>query len=1405
MIKTNDLPSKDIHIFSSNNISDAVTPGQLQNFESICPNNQIKLTPHSKITQEDSNLDKANKNCKNVQSINFNDKNDLRENENKNEEREKNNDENDENNNENPPSHLHLLNELLPGQLLAERNGQNNMGRNADNNENLVKSDEERITCGFNIDIGEIEKIVSFYKERDSNYLDVKYFINQKGDSKLLSALKCDTEFGLTNSKIDLELREKYFGSNKIFRQPIAHFCVYVWEALEDLMVRILIVAAIIQMILGFSLSENKTDWIDGLSIIFAVLIVVLVGSVTNYKKEMKFYELNEIKEEGTKHMIIRNGETIEINNDNLLVGDLVIINYGEIMPADMLIIEGNSIKMDESALTGESEAMKKESVEQCMKLLEEGNVKSLPSPIILSGTNCIEGTGKAIVLAVGEHSLKGIIRRTVDNAKENSKTPLEEKLEVIAQMIGYFGLCAGIITFLALIVRFLVSYKFDKKDYNRDSQIESILTAYLQNIPSSTNNKKITSRTNNKLRNPKKMIPNNILDIIILCISIIVVAIPEGLPLAVTLSLAFSIKKLMDFNNLVRKMHACETMGGANYICTDKTGTLTKNIMSICMILTGKGIMNVNTTKNMEGIGEIENNINDNNINYNNNKENPMEYFKSDSFQKIENTNQQNPTQMLEAKNKTDSAFIEFLNQFNVDILNEKEKYMKNCAIPSKIYPFDSKRKRMTTFIHNDKFPSKYRLFTKGGGENSLNFCKFYLDPDTGEKVQLTDDNLSFIKQSMEEVNKNKLRSLYVAYKDITEEEFNNCEKCIEEEGKESEKMIDQKDLVFLGVFGIKDPLRDGVKEAVVKCHEASVNVIMVTGDNIITATAIAKECNILGRDVDLRNLTSKEIEEDPEMINDENNREKYINKLLENKPRALTGKSFYTAIGGLICEICTKSTNMCQCPKTEAEAKSHAEKFKTKEMPVKKDIVKNMDNFRILIKRLRVMARSQPIHKYALVVGLKALKNVVAVTGDGTNDAPALSKSDVGFSMFAGTDIAKEASDIVILDNNFSSIVVAIIYGRNIYDNIRKFLQFQLTVNFSACILVFVCGCIGNETPLTPIQMLWVNLIMDSLGSLALATETPYSELLKRKPTRRNESIINGTMWKHIIFQCIALLSILLIFYLHAPKFIKENNLKRLSENYILNACYDSMPGGTDPNYIIYGTKDKWTANINIKDWIDHIDCGMYKNYQNLSVAYKLYLDATGSTTHMTLIFNVFVFYTLFNQINSRILDDSLNIFKRLNKSILFIVITLCEIALQVLIIFIGNEAFHVVENGITAEQWGITLGFSLITFVVSIIAKFVPLDKKIDSLLNRHLDDFDVYETDNLQFDKSSNNSNINKIKKIEPQKKTNNNNTNRVDLIESGNNSSRGLRDISGSTLLRLSENRTPISININDNI
>ena len=821
----------------------------------------------------------------------------------------------------------------------------------------------------FGVSAIDLENLMGMYKERGSDFADLKYF-QTKSVAQLVQDLKTDTENGLTS----FEGREDAFGSNKVFVEPVPHFCSYVWEALKDLMVRILIIAAIVSIVLGCTFSEDPSkDWIDGFSIVIAVLVVVLVGSITDYQKEKKFHELNEVQAEGTKYKLIRNGQPEDHISDDLLVGDLIMVNYGDIMAADVLLIEGNGIKMDESALTGESDAMKKEKYERCKELQDSGETK-LPSPLILSGTNCVEGSGKGIVIAVGEHSQKGIIRRTVDNAQENSQTPLEAKLERIAELIGYFGIGAGIVTLVALMIRFAISYTDEIDDYNTTSDLETIITTILFNFPHKKIEDGFANNSDSDLTDPRLNVAKKILDIIILCISIVVVAIPEGLPLAVTLSLAFSIKKMMDYNNLVRKMHACETMGGANYICTDKTGTLTKNEMSVFQVLTGTWKKELKQNREVEEVGKLDNKNNnpdeviqireDHTTLFNNEKF--WEMLKvaisvnvDASIRKLDKTNINGDNEVCETKNKTDKAFIDFLYRFRSPISVQKDKYLKDEG-SFKQFPFDSKRKRMTTFIKHKDFDTGFRLFSKGGGENARVFCKYYMDPDTGEKKTLDDSTSTQIKQSIEEFNKDKLRSLYIAYKDINQNQFENCEK-----PDSNGKLIDQEDLIFLAVFGIKDSLRDGVKEAVKKCHDASVNVIMVTGDNIVTATAIAKDCGILGNDVDLKNLGPKDIESDPELMNDSSKKDDYIKNILENQPKALTGNSFYNSVGGLICEVCQEDTNLCKCPKTESEAKQNAEKNGEPQKKVKKDVIKNMDNFKKVTKNLRVMARSQPLHK--------------------------------------------------------------------------------------------------------------------------------------------------------------------------------------------------------------------------------------------------------------------------------------------------------------------------------------------------------------------------------------------------------------------------------------------------------
>ena len=1140
----------------------------------------------------------------------------------------------------------------------------------------------------FKITPKELTHIVELYKERTDNFGEIKYFEEQGGISKLLQKLDTDEKNGIKS----IENREEYFGSNKIFIKPLPSFYSFLKEALEDKMIIILIISSIVEI--GISLfnifiknETNNMDWLDGISIIIAIIVVVTVGSVTNYKKEMKFHDLNNFENQNTKYEVIRNGNMQELHSDDLLVGDLVKIYSGDILPADMVLIEGNNLKIDESSLTGESTSVKKNSYKICLEEINSG-VNNPSSNILLCGTNVIEGNGTGIVIAIGEYSQKGIIRGTIDNAQEDNKTPLEVKLNSIADLIGYFGLGSAIVTFIALIIQLIIEY-FKTAEMSFSEGLGKVLR------------------------------------ILILCVSIIVVAIPEGLPLAVTLSLAFSIKKLMDKNNLVRKMHACETMGGANYICTDKTGTLTENKMQVISIITTDEVIDYNQNKAKENKLSLKE-ISENNDYLDILKQSiglNVDYSIKTIFEQKKILEEDKD--IYEAKNKTDKAFIDFLLKYEINIDTEiNQKFLTKNNFQK--LPFDSQKKRMSIMLQNDSYPTGYRLYTKGGAENSLIYCDKYINNKTGKISNFTEEEKDFINNQMNIMNKKMMRTLFIGYKDITKEDYNKG--FIPDENN---IYIDQKNLTFISIFCLRDSLRENVSESVIKCHQAHVNVIMVTGDNLMTATAIGKECNILPHFIDLEKLTKNEIELNPSEINDKEKKENHINELLLNKPYAITGNSFFTAIEGIYCETCGKDSPLCKCAKTEFEANELSKKEKNNinnKIGIKKDAIKNIENFQKLTKNLLILARAQPLHKYALVLGLKSLGNVVAVTGDGTNDAPALSKSDVGFAMIDGTDISKDASDIVILDNNFSSIVTAIIYGRSIYENIRKFLQFQLTVNFCACFLVFICSCIGNETPLTSIQMLWVNLIMDSLGSLALATEPPYDDLLHRYPTKKSESIINVTMWKHILTQSIFELALLVFIYIYGPDFIIEDKKDILNSHLELYNCFGILPGDVYPeqnyNYILDGRENKWskTSYINLNR-IENDDFGCKKflsaessSWGNFSLydSFDYYNFEYGSTTHMTLIFNIFVLYTLFNQINCRILDDSINICSRINKGIMFIIVTSCELVIQILIVQFGFGIFHCVKGGLSFSQWKISILFSLTTFVFNFIIKFVPLNK-------------------------------------------------------------------------------------------
>jgi Ca2+ transporting ATPase len=645
----------------------------------------------------------------------------------------------------------------------------------------------------------------------------------------------------------------------------------------------------------------------------------------------------------------------------------------------------------------------------------------------------------------------------------------------------------------------------------------------------------------------------------------------------------------------------------------------------------------------------------------------------------------------------------------------------------------FNSIRKKMTTIIKLGK--GKYRIFSKGAAEYILDVCSNFINYRKNSSEMLSEANKQLIHLNIEKFASMSYRLIGIAYKDVWEAEIKNFRDNHIDEESDSYN-FEKNGFHFLGLLCFKDGIRPGVPEAVLKCQNAGIKVIMITGDNQASAVAIAQECNILNsinfsHDRQKANDNSFRITNNHNISNNNLNRNDHSNLEINNNnfdnsnKNCLTGVEFYTRIGGLICETCSFQIENCKCPITAQEAK----KAGLPESSIRKDKIGSISSFKKIIKSFRVIARSRPLDKYCLVKGLKELQHVVAVTGDGTNDAMALSKSDVGFAMgINGTDIAKNASDIILLDDNFASIINAIKWGRGIFENIRKFIQFQLSVNISAVLLVFFSSCVGSESPITAIQMLWLNMIMDSLGSLCLATEEPHEELLNRKPYSKREYIINSRMWKHIVFQALFQFSIVFILYLYAPRFIQENNEERIFINNQLEKCFGKIPPlKVDfehhklTHYILDGKKSMWDSLKQIKRNLDKDFCFFYdfekfegEKIKNLKQAYKWIITKYGSTVHMTIIFNTFVLYSLFNQLNSRILDDSFNIFANLHKNFIFVFIILAEITFQYFIVQYGGLIFNCVYGGLTKQQWIICVSIASSSMIISLLLKCTKLEK-------------------------------------------------------------------------------------------
>jgi Ca2+-transporting ATPase len=924
--------------------------------------------------------------------------------------------------------------------------------------------------------------------------------------------------------------RKRVFSDNRLPVRKPKNIFQLAWMAYNDKVLILLTCAAVISLALGLYQTfgvkheegEPAVEWIEGVAIIVAIVIVVVVGAANDWQKERQFVKLNRKKEDRTIK-VIRSGATREISVYEIFVGDVVNLEPGDMIPVDGILIQGHGLKCDESSATGESDLLRKTSGDEAFKAIERhDNLKKI-DPFILSGAKVSEGVGTFMVTATGVHSSYG---KTMMSLREESEvTPLQNKLNVLATYIAKLGGAAALLLFVVLFIEFLVGLKGSSATPAQKGQ--------------------------------------NFLNILIVAITVIVVAVPEGLPLAVTLALAFATTRMLKDNNLVRLLRSCETMGNATTICSDKTGTLTQNKMTVVAGSLGTALRFGDHKLTVSGASAPADDGTKGKDTAKSPVENPNDVSATEFVSTLNKDVKdlllqsiiQNSTAFEGAVggpdpfigSKTETALLGFARDYLGMGNVAQERSNANIV---QVVPFDSAIKCSAAVAKlND---GRYRMYVKGASEILLDMCDKIVTDASKELVgaPMTGENREVLEHVITTYASRSLRTIGLIYRDF--ESWPPAEARTEDDASQAVFTEVSKKMTFLTVVGIQDPLRESVREAVKDCQHAGVFVRMVTGDNVLTAKAIAEDCGIL-------------------------------------------------VPGGVVME----GPIFRKLSKREMDA---------------------------VIPRLCVLARSSPEDKRKLVKRLKELGETVAVTGDGTNDAPALKTADVGFSMgIAGTEVAKEASAIILMDDNFASIVKALLWGRAVNDAVKKFLQFQITVNITAVLLTFVSAVSSKDqtSVLTAVQLLWVNLIMDTFAALALATDPPTRSLLDRKPDPKSAPLITLTMWKMIIGQAIYQLVVTFILYFAGKSILSYDSEREIAQ----------LPA---------------------------------------------------------LVFNTFVWMQIFNALNNRRLDNRFNVFEGITHNWFFIIILLIMIGGQTMIIFVGGVAFKVTRLNGAQWGYSIVLGF-------------------------------------------------------------------------------------------------------------
>lgn len=752
---------------------------------------------------------------------------------------------------------------------------------------------------------------------------------------------------GLTDAEV-LESRKKY-GVNILTPPEKEPLWKQFLEKFTDPLIIILMIAGVLSIGISFyeyfGLNEGFTVFFEPIGIFVAILLATGLAFYFELKADKEFAILNQVNDDELVE-VIRNGNATQIPKKDVVVGDIVIINTGAEVPADGELLECVSLNVDESTLTGEP---------MCHKSVDEKDFDpdaTYPTNHVLKGTKIMEGHGIFRVTAVGDKTENGkvFVAAQID---DSVKTPLNEQLDGLSDLITKLSYGFAV---LVVVGRLLIYFLGD------NSMEWAHITAY-------------------------------VLQTLMIAVTLIVVAVPEGLPMAVTLSLAYSMRRMLKTNNLVRKMHACETMGATTVICTDKTGTLTQNQMSVEETqfygLANQALGTDETSRLIkEGI----------------------------ALNSTASLDLSNPDKPVVLGNPTEGALLLWLRNNGIDYRNLKD----NANIVEEL-PFSTERKYMATVVESAQLGGKKILYVKGAPEIIRSLCK-QIDKNV---------NIADIDKQLTDYQNRAMRTLGFAYQVLNDSDMAIAD------GK-----VIAENLTFMGIVAIADPVRKDVPAAVQKCMAAGINVKIVTGDTPGTAKEIGRQIGL---------WTKK-----------------------NSDSAIITGAEF--------------------------------EKLSDDELDKK-------------VLELKIIARARPMDKKRLVESLQRNNQVVAVTGDGTNDAPALKAAHVGLSMGDGTSVAKEASDITIIDNSFSSICRAVMWGRSLYQNIQRFLLFQLTVNVAACFIVLVGAFMGTESPLTVTQMLWVNLIMDTFGAMALASLPPSQSVMKDKPRDRKAFILTKPMMKDIL----------------------------------------------------------------------------------------------------------------------------------------------------------------------------------------------------------------------------------------------------------------------------------------------